>query len=151
MWGGGSQMPTLHLLTGASPHWPSPRSCQKEPHIPPAGNAVFSFEDDLRGSWRAGTAVACGPRAPRKLASQNRTTLCRTHQPSSLALSFPHNPRGDRWGAESYPHVIGGETSWERWRNLTKSETDEGQGEPTAGHPVLLAQESCHRDPISKT
>lgn len=91
MWGGGSQMPTLHLLTGASPHLPSPRSCQKEPHIPPAGNAVFSFEDDLR---REGTAVACGPRAPRKLASQEQDYTLQDSPTILLGPKLPPQPQG---------------------------------------------------------
>ena len=64
--GWGQSNATLHLLTGASPHPPRHRTCQKEPCVPPVGNAVFSLGNDLR---REGTAVACGPRAPRKLAS----------------------------------------------------------------------------------
>lgn len=67
VWGWGSQMPTLaysprHLcpLTQA---WSLPEGIV----YLPARKAAFSFGDNLR---REGTAMACGPRAPRDLPSQ---------------------------------------------------------------------------------
>lgn len=73
------------------PTCPRPRSCQKEPRIPTAGNAVFSFEDDLR---RKGTAVACGPRVPRKLASREQDCTLQDSPTILLGPKLPPQPQG---------------------------------------------------------